>query len=258
MTDLHFGKATSTFNPDVCAQRLCEMERKIRRIRGLLGDYDFDELVVSMLGDMNDGTGIYPTQFHHQKITDVNEQALVLSDLLARFFRKLQDVWKHVRIEAVPGNHGRAGKFAHESANWDLVCYNYLAKELKPSGIKIGLNSGSDNPFIRKIKVKRHNYVLYHGHDIRTFSNIPWYGMMLRISRWLSTKIAPFDVALLGHFHTVGCWDINRVQLFLSGTMVSDDDWALQSLGWESACKWWIFGVSDHRPVTWQFRLELN
>jgi hypothetical protein len=81
--------------------------------------------------------------------------------------------------------------------------------------------------------------------------------MMLRVSRWLSTKYAPIDVALLGHFHSFGMWRVNRVMLMTGGTMVTDDDWALTGLGWESANRWHLFGVSNRYPVTWSFGIEL-
>lgn len=258
MSDLHFGKETATYNPHVFTERLSELGQSLKRIHALLRGYQIDELVIAMLGDANDGTGIYPTQEHHQGISNAEQQADQLSRLLSKFLLGQQRVWGKVRVECVPGNHGRAGKHAHEAANWDIVTYRYLQKSLEDKGIPVRMNGDRADPFIRKIKVRGHSYVLYHGHDIRTFSNIPWYGMMLRLSRWLSTKISPFDVALMGHFHTAGTWDINRVRLFLSGTMVSDDDWALRTLGWESANKWWLFGVSDTRPVTWQYGVELK
>ncbi len=62
----------------------------------------------------------------------------------------------------------------------------------------------------------------------------------------------------MGHFHSSGIWRINKIRLVLSGTMVTDDDWALRTLGWESAPEWWLFGVSNRRAMTWQFPVELN
>jgi DNA polymerase II small subunit/DNA polymerase delta subunit B len=258
LTDLHFGKKTATFNPDKFAARLANVSKRITRIHSLLSDYKLDELVICLLGDVNDGTGIYPTQFHHQAISNVEEQADILSELLAKFARGQCSVWKKIRVECVAGNHGRGGREAHEAANWDIVAYRYLAKDLADDEIKVNIGS-EGNPFLRKIQVRKHKYLLYHGHEIRTFSNIPWYGMMLRLLRWNTTKrLAPFDVVLMGHFHSWGVWQINRVKLFCNGTFVSDDEWALQTFGWESANKTWLFGVSDHRPVTWQFGLELE
>lgn len=258
MTDLHFGKQTSSFGVDGFGDRLQLIADRVSRVRQLMPGYEFDELVVCVLGDVNDGSDIYATQAHHQAETNVEEQAEQLTDLLVPYFAKLKDAWGKVRIECIPGNHGRVGKFAHEAANWDIVAYKYLRAKLKESGVPVHLNGRGANPFIRLVPVRNHRYLLYHGHDIRSFGNIPWYGMQLRVARWNTTKkLTPFDVVLMGHFHSFGAWSFNRIQLMLSGTMITDDEWALQTLGWESANKWWMFGVSDKRPVTWQFGIDV-
>jgi len=256
MADIHFGKKTASFNPEICAARLETLGDTVLRIRELQAGYDFNELVVCMLGDINDGTDIYATQPHHQAQSNVEEQAENVSDILADWFKKQQKAkaWGKIRIECVPGNHGRAGKGAHEAANWDIVAYKYLRGKL-PDGIKLHLCR--DNPFMNKVEIRKHHYLLYHGHDIKTFGNIPWYGMLLRSARWHLSNLAPFDAVLMGHFHTFGMWSFNRLTALCNGTLITDDTWALQSLGWESANRWWMFGVSDHRPITWSFGLEL-
>lgn len=229
---------------------------KLKAIRDIMAaSYDFDEFVVMLLGDVNDGTGIYATQSHHQAETNVEEQAEQLTDYLSPWFKKQRDIWGKVRIECVPGNHGRAGKFAHEAANWDIVAYKYLKSKL--SGHCRVEMPRRGNKFLRVAEVKGHRYLIYHGHDIRSFGNIPWYGISLRLARWHTTKLAPFAVSIMGHFHTCGDWPLNQVNMLLTGTMVSDDEWALQSLGWESVNRWWLFGVGAEHPMTWQFKLEV-
>lgn len=255
MTDLHYGKKTSSFNPEVFEKRLKEVGERIGRIKDRLTGYKFDKLVTFLLGDVNDGTAIYATQPHHQAETNVEEQAEQLTDLLSDWFLRQKEIWGNVEIECIPGNHGRSG-ITHEEANWDIVAYKYLRHKLNSEDIAVHMNR-KKNAFIRKVEIRKHNYLLYHGHDIKSFSNIPWYGIMLRIARWNTTKLAPFDAVLMGHFHSFGSWKFNQIEIMLSGTMVTDDDWALQTLGYESANRWWLFGVSDSRPVTWRFELDL-
>lgn len=257
MTDLHYGKRTGTFGVDGFGDRLGAIGDRLAAIRRALAGYTFDELHVFMLGDVNDGTGIYATQPHHQAETNVEEQAEQLSELLVPYFQRLKRDWGRVRIETVPGNHGRAGREAHEAANWDIVAYKYLRNKLTADKIPVGIGDRGRNKFLRTITVRSHKYLLYHGHDIKSFGNIPWYGMTLRVARWNTTRLAPFDVVLMGHFHTFGTWQLNNIQLMLNGTMITGDEWALQTLGWESANKWWLFGVSDKRPVTWTFAVDV-
>lgn len=258
LSDLHFGKKTATYNPNIFDKRLVALGDKLGRIRDLLSDYNFDELILCCLGDMVDGAGIYPTQYHHQSLTNANEQADVLSDLLSDFSRTQKKIWRNVRVECVPGNHGRSGKFTHENQNHDLMMYDFLRLKTQAHGVAVNWNK-TQNPFIRKMNVRHHNFILYHGQDVRMYQGIPWYGMAMRVFRWLSTrKVGRFDAILLGHFHTTGMWDINEVELCLSGTMATDDDWALQTLGYESSPHWWLFGVSDSRPITWRFKIDLR
>lgn len=255
MTDIHYGKKTETFNPESCKERLFAVGERIERIKSCLTGYNFDKLVTFMLGDVNDGTMIYATQPHHQAETNVEEQAEQLTDILQEWFLKQQKVWGNIEIECIPGNHGRSG-FTHENANWDIVTYKYLQHKLRDYNIPVRTNR-KKNAFIRKVEIRKHNYLLYHGHDIKSYANIPWYGIMMRIARWNTTKLAPIDVVVMGHFHTSGTWKFNQIEVMLSGTLITDDDWALQTLGYESANKWWLFGVSDTRPVTWRFELDL-
>lgn len=256
ITDAHYGKATHSYNPDISRQRFARLADRLGRIRSLLSGYKFDSLTVCFLGDINDGTGIYPGQEHYQAVSNVEAQADEVSQLLEKFLLKQQTTWGDIRVECVPGNHGRSGRFAHESANWDLTAYRYLKLRLAGE-IPVSFNEAED-PFVRKMEVRNWRYLLYHGHDIRTYGNIPWYGILTRTLRWATTAYAPFDAVLMGHFHTCQALPINNVEIMLNGTMVTGDDWALRTFGMASRPQWWLFGVSDSRPVTWRYALDLT
>ena len=114
MTDIHYGRKTSSYNPSVCLERLDRVGAHLARVRQLLAEYNITELVIALIGDVNDGTDIYATQPHHQAITNVEHQARELSTYLAHWLEKQSQVWPSIRVEAVPGNHGRAGRFAHD------------------------------------------------------------------------------------------------------------------------------------------------
>jgi predicted phosphodiesterase len=255
MSDLHWGKKTLTFDNRILRARLEAFGVKLAAIRDLMSEYEFDELVILLLGDVNDGTEIYPSQAHHQDTSNVEDQASDLSAFLAPWLRAQADVWGRVRVEAVPGNHGRAGKGAHEAANWDIVAYKYTSFRLGDS-IPVHLNR-QGSPFIRKTRVYEHDLLLHHGHEIKMHMSIPWYGLQLRLGRWATSNLAPFDLFVCGHFHSVGYWQINRIPVFLNGTAVTDDNWALEGLGYDSGTKWWLWGMSPSRLVTWQFGLSI-
>ena len=258
ITDPHYGKGTATYDPDIFKLRLDGVRDKVAKIWELhRGHHVFDKLVIPILGDVNDGSGIFPTQGLHQVITDPNRQAREVARHLGAFARDMRDIWGVVELECVPGNHGRTGKFGHEAANWDMVAYQYLQMQVENDGIPVRMNERG-NPFLRTIDIRGHKFLLYHGHEIRSWGSIPWYGILLRLSRWLMTEeFRDVKVVLMGHFHTKGRWQFNRVEALVSGTMVTDDEWAKQVFGWESATKWWMFGVSDSRPISWAYDIEL-
>lgn len=259
ISDLHYGKETASFTPNVFKKRVERITQKLAAIKDLMSGYTFDKLVVVCLGDVNDGSDIYATQSHHQAITNVEEQAYELSEILAKWLVNLKEIWDNVEFAAVPGNHGRSGFRMHEAASWDIVTYRYLAMRLKASesGIDVKFNDNNGDPFIQRMSIRGHGYLLYHGHDIRTYGQIPWYGMQLRALRW-ATAIPAWETLLLGHFHTSGIWSVNKLTLLCTGTMVTDDEWALRTFGWQSQNKWWLFGVSNKYSMTWNYQLDIS
>ena len=249
VTDLHYGKRSGKFNPANLELRMGRLaDRAGKKLSGI------DALTIAVLGDVNDGSGIFPTQIHHQAITNPAEQAELASDMLTEFVTRLKKKIKRVRVFCVPGNHGRVGKFAHEAANWDLITYAFLKTKLAPLGVEVKYPSG-DNIWIAKFSIYKHSYLMYHGHGIRMYQSIPWYGISQRMLRWNATSLAPFAAMLSGHFHVCGDMSFNRLRSFLSGTPVLRDQWALTELGLESESEWWLLGVDEKRPVTWQERL---
>jgi len=105
ITDVHYGKKTETYSPLDCELRFGQLSRKLAEIQSIVPECD--ELVICLLGDINDGTNIFPTQTHYQELTNVEAQATLVSNLLTQFALDQRDLWGKVRIEAVPGNHGR-------------------------------------------------------------------------------------------------------------------------------------------------------
>jgi len=257
MADVHFGKRTATYDPEVCQDRLTRLGDKLAGIQSLLaGTYRIDKLVVCLLGDLNDGGQIFAGQEHYQAITNVEEQAWTCAAMLSDWATRQRGIWRAVEFECVPGNHGRAGKFAHLAASWDIVAYKYLASKAT-RGVTVKMNTEGD-PFIRMIDIRGHRYLLHHGHLVRSYMGVPWYGISRRLMSWATTtSLAGFDVAMFGHFHQLGDWHVNALRFLSTGTIVTGDDWALQALGAESPPAWWLFGVGDDRPVTWQFALDL-
>lgn len=258
VTDTHYGKATGSYNPSASTrQHELVVERVTRVADTLRRSYDFDRLVLALLGDGPDGSDIYPSQAHHQDITNAEEQAIAYADdVLTPFVKGIKESFRQVDIRTVPGNHGRSGKHKSEAENWDITAARYLEKNLdKVRGVN--LDVPRHVPKVHIEEIRGHRFLLYHGDGVKGYQGIPFYGLRQRALNWRSTATyGDFRVLHVGHFHSFGRMQHNDITIMLNGTMVSDDQWALDELGYESQQAWHFHGVSDERPITFDFGIE--
>jgi metallophosphoesterase superfamily enzyme len=134
VSDVHVGKKTPSYDMRVAQKVLDEVAKRIVRIAELVQDgYRWDEVVICFLGDVLDGSEIFPGQATVQDIPNVLAQATVAARLFLPIVEASLAVAPIVRLVGVAGNHGRAGKNAAEAANWDIVCYQQrLMSTLSP------------------------------------------------------------------------------------------------------------------------------
>jgi len=256
MSDLHIGKQTPSYDHDVATVRLKAFSKKVALIHELLSPgYDFDELVIALLGDVADGALIYPTQTHYQSITSVREQCEVASDLLNDLLLEQADVWGNVRVECTPGNHGRLDKRMSEGDNCDLIVYDRLSLLNRDERVSVVLPDPLHDPFLRKCNIYGHGFLCHHGQSINFWNGMPHYGIDKRVGKW-KTHIDDWEVALFGHFHRTSFADKKRFSIFTTGTLVSDDEWALRQIGEEASNSWWLCGVSPKHATTWKYDLS--
>lgn len=272
ISDTHIGKATPQYNLQIAEKLIRQLCQTIMRLNFLLTPtYNFDEFVIFSLGDILDGSDIYPTQTHHQEISAMTAQAVAGAELLLPLIETGLQIAPKVRFVGVAGNHGRSGKSAHEASNWDITLYQQLeliCKTKYPGLCEFDYNAPvvKDNPtrveypdlfWLKLTKVKNHYFVLYHGHGTRSAYGIPYYGLMRRAHKWRTALAEKWKVMVVGHFHQFGWIEENDVIILLNGTLVKGDVWALETLGLRGINKFWCFGVSEKHPITWQFAIEI-
>jgi predicted phosphodiesterase len=256
LTDLHCGRRTKSFGVGTFKTRLHSVVDHALQIHDILRHgYKFRELVVADTGDNLDGDEIYKTHAYH---TDPEaayslEQVVVLLDAMKAEIPRLKAVAPKIRFIGVPGNHGRVSRFTHEANNWDLLFYHMLQREFEDDPV-ISVEYAKD--FSNTVEVEGHGILLYHGAGIRMYQNMPFYGIRQRVMRWTGSMPKPFEVVLMGHFHQVLQDSFNGIRVLLSGTMVSDDEWAVENLGMDGERRFQFFGVHKDRPVTWRYELE--
>lgn len=255
-SDVHYGKETSTYSCDVTTERLAAVSEQLTKLAKLSGPVD--ELVVVFLGDIVDGAGIYPTQAHHQEETDILSQVRPVASQLAGLVTAQTRHWPAVRVEAVAGNHGRSGYFLHEHTNWDVATYMVMELMLERDGVRVNYGQHEHSPFMRSVPIGAQHAMLYHGHGIRMYQQIPRYGIIQRLLKWsTASSLGDWRYLMLGHFHTLEYFQHNAKRVYLTGTMVSDDEWALEQLGADSTPAWWFLLFDGDGIVEWQYIVRM-
>lgn len=160
------------------------------------------------------------------------------------------DVW------TVSGNHGRLDKFHAESTNWDTLIYRFLEGRFGTvEGVRFHIQP---NQFYQKVRVRKSWFLLFHGDQIRSYLNLPWYGLTRHVTRWQGSLPGPkFRYAVCGHFHVCSFINFNDVSIFVNGCWVTDDQWVLKKVAMASTAKQIAFGVHD-RGVSWRYEIDLD
>lgn len=266
VSDLHIGKKTRSFNRRIAKTRLQQVAETIKRIHAHLEPtYHLSEFVIPILGDLVDGHGIYPTQTHHQDITDPIEQAAVAAEAFNPIIETALSIADKVRVVGVPGNHGRSGKYAIESANFDILSYaliesNWRGKVQFEYRSPLGEQPRDEADYLawmRETEINGHKVILHHGHGVRVYAGIPLYSLWRRGVNWRSALPYRWEAVFHGHFHSFGAWQYNDWEMFCNGTAVTDDAWAFELFGYTGTPKWHFFGVSRKIMRTWSYDLHL-
>ena len=243
LSDLHFGKHTKWFNMEEAKKRLLSIPDVLLNKTADLTE--LDEVVVILAGDLVEGEDIYPTQNNHIECSAI-EQTQVCSESVWEMILKFRSLFPDVmiRIETVPGNHGRVSKTANEKTNWDNVVYmivSMIAKKHNDDKIIMNCNFDTFRTFMVKDKVGMANH---HGVKHTGTSN-----MREKVAGWITGK--QFDFMVHGHWHEwhVGNW-LGRFVMG-NGCMCGPDDLAEQ-MGKEDTARQGYFFVTPEEPI-WGF-----
>lgn len=256
MTDNHDGEITPTYNHQVYLDRLGSLFQSVMRIVTLHRNiYPINDLVVPITGDMVHGENPYQGAKVEAISSGVKNQIFNNSlPALAEFFLSLKQEFHTVRLECVPGNHGRYSKESPTSSNWDLVLYESLKLKLEPYDVKVNISED----FCKIIDIQGQKFFLFHGHQCKATQGVPYFSLSKKIMSWYVTY-GGFDYAVCGHFHKDDLLRVNKqCKLIMGASMVSDDPYALEVIGTSSPPSQWIFGVHKRKGLTWNYALIVD
>jgi len=257
LSDLHPGLRTPSYNVsifkdrlDVLRQktiRLCKMHRKIRPIR---------KLAIFFLGDLAEGERVgQQVSLEELEITVIHQIFDVCAPALADFLVSMAANYDEVDCYFVYGNHGNLGKMFATTTNLDTIIGKVLEYKLAGHN-SIHFNVESER-FYQTVDVNNWRFLLFHGDQIPSHLGIPFYGIDRRTLRWSISIKENWDIGCCGHFHSSNYLEPSGIPLFMNGTFVTDDPYALQKMGLGSSCSQWTFFVSQEWGVTASYLIYL-
>lgn len=258
MSCAHYGKKTHSYGIPVLERRFEYLtDRLVTTCQSLR---EVKTLTIVNLGDNCDGSLIYPTQAFHQDEVDPLSQVDPMLNIFLGLSRTVYEECD-VRVEwqCVPGNHGRT-TVAPESTNWDVLLYRLLQREAREKDWLIVDTGSTDDGdlFLRRFMIEGAYCLSYHGSSIRSYAGFPRYGIANRVTKWLMTPaLKPCRYVFIGHFHCCEYFTVNEKEIYVTGTMVSGDEWALETLGYESLPSWWLLFFEEGRVQAAQ-KLDLT
>jgi len=233
ISDLHYGKKTSTFDTTVALSRLTRAVETLPKR---------NPSTILLLGDIIDGSNIYKTQAAHQEVVSAERQAQEVALYFSNLIKQ-----RRVKCYAVAGNHGRSQSLS-ERDNWDIVFYRYVEKE---ANTKL-LSDCEDEFLIRKVDIAGKSFLISHGGEFTAYSgSVPWFAYINRATRW-KASYRDLTHVVIGHFHTSGIIEIGNLTLMTNGTAVSDDVWALRRFGYVSLPGWWRIDVQNNAELSYR------
>lgn len=271
LTDIHWDEVIkpeqidyiNAYNRDIATLRVRRVfERAIHVSRDYVSGVNYTGFQLSLGGDLF--SGIIHEELRETNKATIVEGILSLTPQLVAGIVMLADHFGQVNVEAVVGNHGRnsmkprAKNRAQD--NFDWLVYKLVQRELAGrKNITMRVADAPDAHF----QVHNTRYLLTHGDQFRGGSGIssvlaPLILGAHRKTRRQAASARPYDIMIMGHFHS-SLW-LPSWGVIVGGSVVGYSELAYQlNLPPEKAqADMWLNtperGITMHCPVFLQDR----
>jgi len=270
--DTHFGDAVEkeywdddegeyvtsrVYGPGIAADKVATFGRKALQIRDHMSSMtSFDDCYLFLLGDLATGEHVYQEQWRDIEIP-LNEQVEESVSALYQLCVTLAGEFDTLQVRGVPGNHGTDKPSAAIGANTDLLTYSWLDDRLRDSGYdNVDFRTTEQHKHLNTI-VRGWRYHVRHGDDEK--EHVDETASSARDWRGLVDEF-DFHVAMKGHHHSPAYHKVmNKYPVFSAPSPKMGGEFPSR-IGQPDVSRHadlgWVFGVSDQRPVTWQFLLD--
>lgn len=241
VTDVHYGKITPTYDIAVTETRMLKYFQAVSEIvelRRQVAPIDRGKLLLG--GDMIEGEGIFPSQAWETQVDLVSQMVKDGPEYAVTLVLSLLQLFPTLEVEAVPGNHGRQGKFGSPRNNADSVFYEIVRKMVEKASPeeskRVTWNLPLDRPrgdqwYSRFNILAHHEGMLVHGDQIKGTLGFPWYGYGKKVNGWRNANgTRGFSFLWGGHFHTHATFDLNDATILSTGSPESSNGYALENM----------------------------
>lgn len=224
-----------------------------------MGYHSFDEIHLIFTGDMV--SGIIHDELIETNDLTITEQAVLGAYVTAQAISEIAQNFPNVIATCVVGNHGRITKAKYaknkQVTNWDYVFYHML---------KLYLSKHENVTFLipeshaAVLNIKGHNFVIFHGDQIKGWGGIPFYGLNRISYRYLQIGVAKeefYKYFISSHYHTKISLQFAHGEQILNGSMKGTDEYSFAS-GLSSDPYQLIFGVHPKYGKTWELSINLK
>jgi hypothetical protein len=257
VSDLHPGLITPSYNLDVFHKRWALLVEKIILIHDIITQtIPIEKIVFIKLGDLVSGQGIFPGQAWKSQVHVLKQIYHEVSPELIGLNLTMLEYFKEVEDHYIPGNHGSTGKDFHREVNFDNIVAQDIWRRFE---FVDRVNVDIEWDWYKMVDIYKWRFMCIHGNQIRSWLNIPFYGLVNKGMRWQgSIPEAPWHYMVHGHWHTAFEFPWNNFWIIGNGSLVSGDDFALRELGMASFPAQQVFGVHPKRGITWRYTLNLS
>ena len=208
-------------------------------------------------GDIVDGSTIYRGQ-QRQIDLPVTRQVVAAYEHFAQLVAYLSQLFPHVDVVVVPGNHGRIGmrgEFGH-SDNLDWLLGWFLKERFRDSDrVTFHMNETWWSLF----RVRQTLFYAAHGDEFRRWLGFPFYGATRfaeRVSNLLKKRFgveAIPDKFILSHHHE----QCDIPGIYMNGCWPGGSEFSLHDLQVGADATQWMLGVHDRHGVSWTRTIDL-
>lgn len=228
LTDLHNGEVTkkdevdgfNEFNPEIFTQRLETLADKLLNfVEVQRSGYDIPTLHMLLTGDYISGD-------IHEELKVTNAYPAPVQSVRAGYdigalVASLSPHFKNVIIDAITlDNHGRMTKKNQASEggenNWGYVVAHIIKQHLAAfKNVTVNIHAKAS----ALVPIGSEKYLLFHGHQIKGWAGIPYYGFDRRVAMEAIKRMGFPEVAftkmVMGHFHVA----VDAPQWIIGGSL---------------------------------------